>query len=44
VPRSRLNPQFNREILPDALGAAKIGYNHLPEWEGILCGNFYSLA
>lgn len=29
VPRSRHNPQFNRETFPDALGAAGIGYEHV---------------
>jgi uncharacterized protein (DUF488 family) len=26
MPRSRTNPQFNRETLPDDLGAFQIGY------------------
>ena len=30
VPRSRHNPQFNRETLPQALKAAGLGYVHLP--------------
>ncbi len=30
VPRSRHNPQFNRETLPQSLQAADIGYVHLP--------------
>jgi uncharacterized protein (DUF488 family) len=30
VPRSRHNPQFNRETLPDSLRAAGISYEHLP--------------
>jgi uncharacterized protein (DUF488 family) len=30
VPRSRYNPQFNRETLPQGLAAAGIGYVHLP--------------
>lgn len=30
VPRSRYNPQFNRETLPEALKAAGLGYLHLP--------------
>src|SRR5579885_1580293 len=29
VPRSRTNPQFNREVLPPALAAAGIAYRHL---------------
>lgn len=35
VPRSRHNPQFNRETLPQALHAAGIGYVHLPELGGL---------
>ncbi|MEW6718976.1 MAG: DUF488 domain-containing protein [Thermodesulfobacteriota bacterium] len=35
VPRSRHNPQFNRETLPAALEAAGIGYLHLPELGGL---------
>ncbi len=34
VPRSRHNPQFNRETLPAALQAAGIGYVHLAELGG----------
>jgi len=30
VPRSRHNPQFNRDTLPQALKAVGIGYLHLP--------------
>jgi len=30
VPRSRHNPQFNRDTLPKALEAVSIGYVHLP--------------
>ena len=29
VPRSRHNPQFNRETLPESLKAAGLGYMHL---------------
>jgi len=29
VPRSRRNPQFNRDTLPEALRAAGIGYEHV---------------
>ena len=29
VPRSRRNPQFNRETLPQSLQAAEIGYEHV---------------
>jgi uncharacterized protein (DUF488 family) len=28
VPRSRTNPQFNGDVLPDSLAAAGIGYRH----------------
>ena len=30
IPRSRTNPQFNAEVLPEALGGAGIAYRHLP--------------
>ena len=35
VPRSRQNPQFNKETLPDFLRAAGIKYTHLPELGGL---------
>jgi uncharacterized protein (DUF488 family) len=35
VPRSRHNPQFNRETLPQDLKAAGIGYVHLPGLGGL---------
>jgi uncharacterized protein (DUF488 family) len=35
VPRSRRNPQFNRETLPEALGADDIGYTHLAGLGGL---------
>ncbi len=35
VPRSRTNPQFNRETLPAALAAAGIGYRHMPGLGGL---------
>ncbi|MFI5364153.1 MAG: DUF488 family protein [Candidatus Binatia bacterium] len=35
VPRSRHNPQFNRDTLPDALRAVGIGYAHLPGLGGL---------
>jgi uncharacterized protein (DUF488 family) len=35
VPRSRHNPQFNRETLPGTLAAAGIGYRHLPGLGGL---------
>jgi uncharacterized protein (DUF488 family) len=35
VPRSRRNPQFNRETLPDSLSQVKIRYTHLAELGGL---------
>ncbi|MCW4045071.1 MAG: DUF488 domain-containing protein [Candidatus Bathyarchaeota archaeon] len=35
VPRSRHNPQFNKETLPDALKAEGIRYIHMPELGGL---------
>ena len=35
VPRSRHNPQFNRDTLPDSLKSAGIGYVHMPELGGL---------
>jgi len=35
VPRSRHNPQFNKETLPDALKTEGIRYVHLPEIGGL---------
>jgi uncharacterized protein (DUF488 family) len=35
IPRSRHNPQFNREILSTKLRAAKIGYVHLRKLGGL---------
>jgi uncharacterized protein (DUF488 family) len=35
VPRSRHNPQFNRDTLPDSLDLAHIKYLHLPELGGL---------
>jgi uncharacterized protein (DUF488 family) len=37
MPRSRRNPQFNRETLPEALRAAGIGYVDLPGLGGLRC-------
>jgi len=34
IPRSRTNPQFNRDTLPDVLAPAQIGYKHLAELGG----------
>jgi uncharacterized protein (DUF488 family) len=35
VPRSRHNPQFNRDALPEPLRAAGIAYVHMPELGGL---------
>jgi len=35
VPRSRHNPQFNRESLHESMGAIDIGYTHLPGLGGL---------
>lgn len=35
VPRSRHNPQFNRDTLPASLQAARIGYFHQPALGGL---------
>jgi len=35
MPRSRRNPQFNRDALPEPLGAVGIGYLHAPELGGM---------
>lgn len=35
VPRSRMNPQFNGELLPSTLAASGIGYRHLPALGGL---------
>jgi uncharacterized protein (DUF488 family) len=35
VPRSRHNPQFNRDTLPASLAAADIGYIHMPALGGL---------
>jgi uncharacterized protein (DUF488 family) len=35
VPRSRTNPQFNRETLPASLAEAGIDYTHLPSLGGL---------
>ncbi|MGE5194411.1 MAG: DUF488 family protein [Deltaproteobacteria bacterium] len=35
IPRSRHNPQFNKETLPAALRAAGIKYRHLPKLGGL---------
>jgi uncharacterized protein (DUF488 family) len=35
VPRSRHNPQFNKESLPDSLSKAGLGYVHMPMLGGL---------
>jgi uncharacterized protein (DUF488 family) len=35
IPKSRHNPQFNRENLPDSLKAAGIAYRHMPGLGGL---------
>ncbi len=35
VPRSRTNPQFNREALPESLSAFQIGYEHIAALGGL---------
>lgn len=35
IPRSRTNPQFNRDSLPDALAPFQIGYEHFAELGGL---------
>jgi uncharacterized protein (DUF488 family) len=35
VPRSRTNPQFNRDTLPDTLAAYQIGYQHCAALGGL---------
>jgi uncharacterized protein (DUF488 family) len=35
MPRSRRNPQFNKEAMPQTLGQAQIGYTHIPELGGL---------
>lgn len=35
VPRSRANPQFNRESLPEALAALGLGYEHMAALGGL---------
>ena len=36
VPRSRTNPQYNRDSLPDALGHFKVGYEHIASLGGFV--------
>ena len=35
MPRSRTNPQFNEDTLPDSLAAHQIGYEHIAELGGL---------
>jgi uncharacterized protein (DUF488 family) len=35
IPRSRHNPQFNNETLPDSLHTARIGYKNIPGLGGL---------
>ena len=35
MPRSRANPQFNKETLPEALAAFDIGYEHVAALGGL---------
>src|SRR3990172_3772048 len=35
IPRSRRNPQFNKESLPEPLGAVSIAYTHIPGLGGL---------
>ena len=35
IPRSRHNPQFNRDVLPAKLAGASIGYVHMPDLGGL---------
>ena len=35
MPRSRTNPQFNQESLPEALAPWQIGYEHISELGGL---------
>jgi uncharacterized protein (DUF488 family) len=35
MPRSRTNPQFNADVLPGALAAAGIGYEHIASLGGL---------
>lgn len=35
IPRSRTNPQFNRDALPESLAGYQIGYEHIAELGGL---------
>jgi uncharacterized protein (DUF488 family) len=34
IPRSRTNPQYNREVLPESLSESRISYEHIAELGG----------
>ena len=44
IPRSRYNPQFNKETLPETLGTHGIGYVHLPALGGLRNKGTHSVA
>ena len=35
VPRSRTNPQYNRDVLPESLAGVRIGYEHMAALGGL---------
>jgi uncharacterized protein (DUF488 family) len=35
IPRSRTNPQYNRDVLPESLSAFQIDYTHIPALGGL---------
>ena len=35
IPRSRTNPQYNTDVLPEALAAQGVSYRHIPELGGL---------
>ena len=35
IPRSRTNPQYNTDALPEALAARGVAYRHIPELGGL---------
>ena len=43
IPRSRHNPQFNRDALPQTLANARIGYSHRPGLGGLRHAHLDSL-
>jgi uncharacterized protein (DUF488 family) len=36
VPRSRTNPQYNQDVLPEALATFEIGYEHVTSLGGLV--------